>query len=306
MRSTEVLSLVGSAIVCVLCAAPAVEEGTQAGSLRIALLPFEDHAGFQGKWNLAMDVPAMFGQCLSEAAAIRVVPMDSVEAVLHEKDLRKLKGNAHAIRLGRRVGADLVIVGKVEHFGMRRLTAGDPNLIGYKSYTSQIDLRDVQLIKVATEEVVGTFEVSRDSTEHPLGVDLFGRPRRQDREFRELFTVDFGSEHFYELPLGKLATDAFRDLSAQIIQALMERPPVDLSGERAVVLSIEDNEVYLGIGSQNRVEHGDLFPLYSGDTQIALVKVHQILGSHLCKARIVERAGQIEVGSRIGQRVSGR
>jgi hypothetical protein len=251
-----------------------------------------------------MDVPTLLGQYLSDEATISVVPMDSVKTALSEERLRKLRGVARAIGLGRCVEVDLVIIGRVERFGMRRLTAGDPNLIGYKSYTSQIDLRDVQLIKVVTEEIVETFEVSRDSTERPLGLDLFGRPRRQDREFRELFAVDFGSERFYELPLGRLAADTFRDLSTQIIRAVTERPPIDLSGERAVVLSVEDNEVYLGIGSQDRVEPGDLLPLYSGETQIALVKVHQILGSHLCKAQVVEQAGPIEVGFRIGQRVS--
>jgi len=32
--------------------------------------------------------------------------------------------------------------------------------------------------------------------------------------------------------------------------------------------------------------------------------VNQIIGSHLCKARIVEGAAEIETGLRIGQRLS--
>jgi len=306
MRSAEVFFSLRSALLSALCVGLTAKggEGVQAPLLRIALLPFEDRAGFQGKWNLATDVPVLLGQYMSEEAAIRVIPMDSVEAALREKTLKKRQELARAASIGRHLGADLVIIGRVKRFGMRRVTVGDPNLGGYKSYKSQIELRDVRLIKVATEEVVKTFEVSRDSSESPLGLDLFGRPRPQDREFRQLFTVDFGSEHFYELPLGKLAEDAFRDLSTQIKQALLERPPIDLSGAQAVVLAVDGNEVYLGIGSRNRAEHGDLLPLCRGDTQIALVKIRQILSAQLCKAQIVEQTEPIEIGFRIGQRVS--
>ncbi len=267
--------------------------------LRIALLPFEDDAGFQGDWNLARDVPVLLGQYLSKAATVHVVPMDSVLAAREE-----LEDGENAVSLGRCLEADFVIVGRVDRFGMRRFTAGDPNLIGYKSYSSQVALSDVRLIKVATGEDVDVLDVSRKSEERPLGLDLFGRPRQQDKEFRELFSTEFASDRFFELQLGELTAQAFGDLSTQIVRALVERPPIDLLGENAKVLSVEENEVFLGIGSQNHVEQGDVLPLYDqGGGQVALVEVNEVLGSQLCKARIVERDGAIEPGFGIGQRV---
>ncbi len=286
-----------------LCVGLVATGETRTRSLRLALLPFEDRAGFQGEWNLATDVPALLGQYLSEEASVHVVPMDSVEAVARERKLKKHQDVESAVSLGRYLGTDIVIVGRVDRFGMRRFTAGDPNLVGYKSYSSRIVLSAVRLIRVATGKEVETFEVSRDSLESPLGLDLFGRPRQQDREFRRLLKVEFGSEDFFGLPFGKLVDEVFGDLSTQIIQALVERPPIDLSGELAKVLSVEDEEVFLGIGNQDHVEHGDLLPLYKGEAQIALVEVDQILGMHLCKARIVEQVGPVEAGLRIGQRV---
>ena len=293
-----------NAVLVLLCVGLGAAGESQTRSLRIALLPFEDRAGFQGEWNLATDVPSLLGQYLSEGASVHVIPIDSVEAVAREKKLKKHQDVENAVSLGRYLGAEVVIAGRIDRFGMRRFTAGDPNFVGYKSYSSRIVLSDVRLIKVAAGKEVKTFEVSRDSVESPLGLDLFGRPRQQDREFRRLLKVEFGSEDFFELPFGQFADEVFGDLSAQIIRALVERPPLDLSGELAKVLSVEAKEVFLGVGSRDNVEHGDLLPLYKGDEQVALVEVNQILSSHLCRARIVERVGPVEAGLRIGQRVS--
>jgi hypothetical protein len=276
--------------------------------LRIALLQFEDRAGFQGDWNLATDVPILLGKYLSEAALVQIIPMDSVAAAAKERKLgdsgytREYAKNV--ARAGRDLSADIVIVGTIERFGTRRRTAGDPNLISYKAYSSSIELSDVRLIKAATGEEVDVLEISSASEERPLGLDLFGRPREQDKEFRELFKVEFGSERFFELQLGELTAEVFGDLSTQIIRTLVDRPPIDLSGDNARVLSVEEDEVFLGIGSQNHVEHGDMLPLYDkGGVQMALVEVNEVLGSQLCRARVVEREGAIEPGFRIGQRV---
>jgi hypothetical protein len=284
--------------------AQAPVETSGARPLRIALLPFDDRAGFQGEWNLATDVPALLGKYLSEAAPVVIVPMDTVGAVAKERKLENYEYIKDVARLGRLLEADVVIVGTVDGFGMRRKTAGDPNLISYKAYESKIKLSNVRLIRVANEDEIDAFDVADKSEERPLGLDLFGRPRKQDREFRELFTVEFGSERFYELQLGKLTADVFGDLSTRILRTLVERPPIDLSGETAKILSVDDDEVFLGIGSQDHVEYGDVLPVYDEEgEQIALVEVNEVLGSQMSRARVVERAGPVLVGSRLGQRV---
>ena len=63
--------------------------------------------------------------------------------------------------------------------------------------------------------------------------------------------------------------------------------------------------MFLGIGSQNYVEYGDVLPVYDGEgAQMALVEINEVLGSQMSRARVVERTGSIVVGSRLGQRVS--
>ncbi len=279
-------------------------ESIRLPSLHIALLDFEDRAGFQGEWDLATDVPVLLGRYLAEEARLSIVPKERVVAVLQNKELRDQTGVSRAVRAGRLLEADLVISGIVEQFGVRRTTAGDPNLAGFKSYKSVVNIAEIELIRVATEEVVETFDVFRDSTERPLGLDLFGRPRQQDRDFRELFKVEFASERFFELPFGQLVDVAFKELSAEVVRTIIERPPIDLSSPKAVVLAVEESEVYLGVGTEDHVEHGDFLPLYKEGERVALVEVNQIIGSHLCKARIVEKVADIETGLRIGQRLS--
>ena len=281
----------------------AAQSGAQA-PIRIAVLPFEDRAGFQGEWTLATDVPALLGQFLVAATAVQIVSPDSIAAVAKRRGLEDHGSVESIAQLGGHLEADVAVVGTVENFGTRRLTAGDPNLIGYKAYTSRITLSDVRLVKVATGREVEVLDISREAQERPLGLDLFGRPRQQDREFRELFEVEFASERFFDLQLGKLATEVFEDLSRQIIRTLVDRPPINLSGELAKVLSVEADEVFLGLGIGDQVERGDLLPIYDGGgEQVALVEVVDVLGSHLCKARLVEQSGQIEVGYKPGQRV---
>ena len=86
----------------------------------------------------------------------------------------------------------------------------------------------------------------------------------------------------------------------------MDRPPIDLSGDQAVVLAVEveENEVYLGIGHADGLEYGDILPLGKEGEQVALVRVHQLIGPHLCKAVVLEGGDGVETGLRIGQRVS--
>lgn len=273
-------------------------------TLRLALLDFEDRAGFQAEWHLSRDVPDLLGRYLDADDAVFVIPPEEVEAVQLNKQFKKYHGIDRAVRLGQSLDADVVITGVVEKMGMRRVTVGNPNLAGYKSYNSVIHLSQVQLLRVATGKIVETFETRRDSTEKSYGLDLFGRPRQQDRIFRELFKVDFGSERFFELTFGQFVDVAFRDLSSQMITSLTERPPIDLSGAQAQVLAVEADEVYLGIGILDRVEYGDVLPLYDKEVRIALVRVHQLIGPHLCKAEVVEKFGVIDTGLRIGQRLS--
>jgi len=271
--------------------------------LRLAVLTFEDEAGFQGKWELGRDVPALLGKQLSREGVISIVSRDSVEMAERSEESKRLRGAYRAAHIGERVGADYVISGKIEAFGVRRIVVGDPNLVGYKSYTYHIDLRNIEMTRAGDRQIVEAFDAETDSVSRPFELNLFGRPGEQEREFRRLFTVDFDSGEFYDLAFGRFVASTLRDVSKRLVDALIERPAIVLSGE-AKVLAVDDAQVFLGIGSDDLVEHGDLLPLLNDTTEVALVKIDQIIGPHLSRAAILGDATSIEIGMRIGQRIS--
>jgi hypothetical protein len=272
--------------------------------VRLAVLKFEDDAGFQGDWELSEDVPRMLAASLRSLAPLDVVEVDSAFAAQAQE--KKEGGNDHdkAIRTGRRLGVDYVVLGTVAACGVRRTTAGDPNLAGYKAYTYRLELADVELLRVSSKELVRTLSVERDSVDRPLELNLFGRPGKLDKEFRALFEVAFNSPEFQELTFGRFASQCISDLAHDVISTIYDRPPLQLTREGARVLAVEDSYVYLGIGVEDGLATDDVLPLLDeAGNRVAVVSVEEVIGAHLSKARIERSTGTIETGFRIGQRL---
>ena len=275
----------------------------QVPPLRVLLLPFDDDAGFQGDWDLSVDVPQLLGAYLSETSGVEVVTKDSIGHSTYKKICTEgiTVGSAgHSVAL--ELGIDVLITGRIKKFGVRRAMAGDPNLIGYRSYTYSIELSDIDLIQVDSDIVLATLSAKEDSVERPIQFDLFGKPRVQDLEFRELLTVPFASKRFFELSFGKHAERVFKDISDHIVQTLLEREPLVLT-DSAKVLAINGEEVFLGIGKDNLVQHGDVLPLLDSGQHVGIVRVKQILGPHLSKAIVVDHNQPIHAGLGVGQRL---
>ena len=74
--------------------------GADIPPMRVALLPFEDRAGFQGEWELARDVPELLGVHLSALPGISVVSIDALQeavGVLAKERLKPNFGNGGAV-----------------------------------------------------------------------------------------------------------------------------------------------------------------------------------------------------------------
>jgi hypothetical protein len=284
---------------CLLATVWAATAQTIAPPLRLALVAFEDKSGFQGDWDLSREVPILLASHLNEAEGVEVIPFDSAAAVWNQ--LGRLKKEARIIEAGRQLGAEVMVLGRIKRFGVRRTMVGDPNLVGYKSYNSRIHLEDVRLVRVADQQLIESFEVDADTVSRPFELDLFGRPRKLDREFRALFKVEFDSAAFYELSFGQFTKGVFADLARRIELRLVERPQLDLAAENAAVLAVEGEEVFLGIGIEDGVNSGDILPVRRDERQVGIVKITRLIGPHLCTASIITGKGQIADGDRLGQ-----
>ena len=271
--------------------------------MRVALLPFEDRAGFQGEWELARDVPELLGVHLSALPGISVVSIDALQEaddLTAGQDIsslgKKWRSTAHALDV------DVLIRGRINKFGVRRTMAGDPNTLGYRSYTHSVHLDEVELIDGMSGSVLSTLAVSKDSVERPLDLSLFGKPNAQDREFRALLSAQFASDAFFGLTFGQHVRTVFDQLSQDIADSLLGRRPIALR-EDAKALAVDGREIYLNVGNGDLIRRGDLFSVLQNGQPVGTVRIAEIIGQNLSKASIVENEIPIEVGLSLGAHV---
>lgn len=270
-------------------------------ALRIAVLPFVDAAGFQGDWQLSEDVPRRLAAHLALTQGIEVVPPDRVFALFDS-----LSGGANtqkALKAGRLLGANLVVWGRVEECGVRRMTAGDPNLASYKSYHYRVELDEVELIRVGQQDVWRTLTAQQDTVLRPVEMNLFGKPGELDRQYRELFNVEFGSDAFLQLGFGAFVDGVLQELTTDLVATITDRPRLDTSRAGAEVLSVDSGMVFLGLGTEDGLAVDDVLPLLNSGERVAVVVVTELIGARLSKARILQSTGTVEAGCRIGQRL---
>lgn len=277
--------------------------GADIPPMRVALLPFEDRAGFQGEWELARDIPKLLGVHLSAIPGISVVPAEMPQETgdpTSRRDAPSLSDEWRSI--ARRLDADVLIRGRIDKFGVRRTIAGDPNTLGYRSYTHSVQLDEIELIDGMSGSVLSTLEVRRDSVERPLDLSLFGKPNAQDREFRALLSAEFASDAFFELTFGQHVQAVFGQLSQDVADSLLGRRPIALR-EDAMVLAVDGKEVYLNIGNEDLIRRGDTFSVLQNGQPVGSVRIEEIIGQNLSKASIVESETPIQVGLSLGARL---
>ena len=61
--------------------------------------------------------------------------------------------------------------------------------------------------------------------------------------------------------------------------------------------------VFIGLGKEDLVQHGDTLPLLELGHQVGVVRVKQILGPHLSRAIVVDCSQPLKAGLVIGQRL---
>ena len=281
----------------------ALPGGADTPPMRVALLPFEDRAGFQGEWELARDVPKLLGVHLSAIPGISVVSTEALREAgdpTSRRDAFSLGDEWRSI--ARRLDVDVLIRGRIDKFGVRRTMAGDPNTLGYRSYTHSVQLDEIELIDGMSGSVLSTLEVRRDSVERPLDLSLFGKPNAQDREFRALLSVEFASDAFFVLTFGQHVQAVFDQFSRDIADSLLGRRPIALR-EDAKVLAVDGREVYLNVGNEDLIRRGDMFSVLQDGQPVGAVRIEEIIGQNLSKASIAESEIPIQVGLSLGARL---
>jgi hypothetical protein len=273
----------------------------------VAVFPFRDDSGFPDDfWDLESDIARLLAAEMAVQRFWHVVPYDAVVEVATEPLGVEQEELYEAARL---LGADIVLLGTLLDFNMERFTVGDPLLGGYKSYrgTAEVELKAV---RAEDRSTVGNLYSKIETTDRGLGIDLLGKPREQDQQFVNLRNMAFGSEEFRATGLGQATLEVLGELVEKLVATLKPRGITLAEGAFAEVLSVNGEEVFINIGSENGVYVGQRLSIVpaperaltqslAGDTPVSVVQVQDVIGGRVSRARALYGAALVVTGDHL-------
>ena len=272
----------------------------------VAVVPFVDESGFrEGVWNVEYELANMLSAELVAVRNWKVVPFDAVAELAMEQGFAS---HEQALAIGRRLGADFVIMGLLQDYDMRRLSVGDPLVGGYKSYSAVAQM-GVEIAQVDDGSAIGKAEALRELTDRDVGLDLLGKPREQDLQFASLKEVEFGSEEFRQTLLGRATVEAIGELVHKVVAAF-EPEGLVFKDDAPEVIAVYSEDIYANIGSAHGIRPRLRFFVYPGNERIkaegldpeesvALVEVAEIISTRLASLRVIRTTGEIKAGDRL-------
>ena len=270
----------------------------------VAVLPFEDDSGFrEGVWDLMHQVPRMLSSEMEVVPAWHVVPCAVVEEVAGQG--RSRWTDAELRRIGEVLQAGVLARGVLLDYNMERLHVGDPLIGGYKSYKGVAEM-EVHLVRAADLTRIGSAHSRQETIDRGLGLDLLGKPRKQDYQFANLGEMAYGSEEFRGTAIGEATVLAMAEVVEKAVQLL--RPTgIRIDSGASEILSVSGSEIFINIGSENGVHQGYRFSVYPAasrqdvdpDERIAVIEVREIIGTRVSKVAALSGAGAIAAGDRI-------
>ena len=271
----------------------------------IAVLPFTDDSDFDSRiWDLEHEIARFLSTEMQAHTAWHVIPYDAVNEVTSPP----IEDDDALYSAARRLMADIVLIGTLLNFDFARTTVGDPLLGGYKSFRGVIEL-EVRAMHVEGRSSLGTLYSLQESKSRGLGLDLLGKPRRQDLQFQGLRDMTFGSEKFLATALGEATQSAAAELIENLV-AKVRPGTITIDGDPPAVLSVHGDEVFVNVGTENAVQRGYRFEVFpAGDRApaaeaglekpIAIVQVEDVIGARLSRVRIVIASDTIAAGDRL-------
>ncbi|MEW6511583.1 MAG: CsgG/HfaB family protein [Bacteroidota bacterium] len=288
-----------SLLVCVIGIASLVVVNSVDAQLkkRIAVTRFEDKSG-AGYANIGDGVADMLATALVKSGKFSVIERQELDKVFAEQHL----GQSGAVtpetaaRVGKILGVELLVIGSVSEFGIKkREVSGGVSIFGagIDSKTARAVV-DIRLVNSSTAEILAA--ETEEGTESTLGLGA-----RYDN-------INFETASAWnDTDIGKACREAI-DKCVELIVENMEKIP--WSGK---ILKVNaDGTIIMKPGSEAGVSVGDEFDVYrqgeelkdpdtglslgSEETKVGRVKVTEdMLKGKACKAAVLEGA-KLQVG----------
>lgn len=307
------------------------------GYAQFLFTPFENETSYNGAWSLSQEVPNYIAAFLREFHKVNVL---SATAFLSIADDKNIDASAKDLQTysaaADELGLTYAVTGKVLDFDIGRFTAGESNLAGYEAYSCQIKIA-FQIFDLQKSESVFSENVEASVSSRGLGLNLFGVPSDDKRQYLALDHIKFGSEEFNKTIVGETMLNLCEDLSTQILNVNREllRPKKDNKVKagfidkaldemdlnvrviRGLILTYDEEtgEAFINLGSANNINEGDELSVYSpadslfdpatneflgiADEEISTLEVIEIRGEKLSLAVALKNLEKLRKGFEI-------
>lgn len=232
---------------------------------RIAVVDFDVPIVVRHSWGFGRDadfgasrlnsvISDMFISALTNSGAFDVIERTQLDKVLAEQNLGReaLLDPNTAPRIGKILGVDMILGGKLTEFGVKQNNGGGLAIIGrqlfgigLQSSTARVSI-DARLIDTTTAKVLQAETGSAENSE--TGLSFAGA------DFHHLvIAADFRSREWTQSRIGR----ATRDAVNQIVERILANYPI----EAAVSAVLPDGTAVLNIGRTAGIKPGDKFDL---------------------------------------------
>jgi len=243
MKKILPLGLVSILLFMVLV--PLVHAG---GKLRVAVVQFENKSTWHWWGNRLGEAAAdVFVTDLMESGRFTLIEREKVNAVLAEQNFGASGrvSAATAAKIGKMIGAELILTGSVSQFSISR-TGGGISRLQVGVTTGKVVLQ-ARLVNTTTGEIVVAAEEDNKKT-------LIGA-RYKSLNFKQNF--DYGLAHEVMHPAVEKMVGKIVDRTKGMKSSTPAPKP-----HRGRVIKVEGDNVWINLGSNSGIEIGDEFDVY--------------------------------------------
>jgi len=279
------------AILAILIAGTPSARAAGSAKPRVAVLEFVDKSTHAYSWyHVGRAAQDMMVTALVKGDAFRVIDRERLQALMQEKNL-SLSGDVDpktAVKVGKLLGVEYVIVGAITEFGVTNSGASVPGYGGLPSFsmrTQRMDAAiDARAINTSTGEIVWADTAKDSSSDKSVYVAGAG-----------------GGSHDGE-KLDKILRPVVEKLAASVSARKLETTGLggtsDASGVVGKIAKADGGTLYVNVGSESGVKEGDEFDVYRVGEQIKDPDTGEVLGANETKV------GRVRITSVKGPRLS--
>jgi curli biogenesis system outer membrane secretion channel CsgG len=279
-----------AALAVLLAVAPAAH-AAGAAKPRVAVLEFVDKSTHYYSWyHVGRAAQDMMVTALVKGDSFRVIDRERLQALMQEKNL-SLSGDVDpktAVKVGKLLGIEYIIVGSITEFGVTNSGASVPGYGGLPSFsmkTQRMDAAiDARAINTSTGEIVWADTAKDTSSDKSVYVAGAG-----------------GGSHDGE-KLDKILRPVVDKLAASVSAKKLETSGMggasDASGVVGKIAKADGGTLYVNAGSEAGINEGDEFGVYRVGEQIKDPDTGEVLGANEMKV------GRVRITSVKGPRLS--